>query len=221
MPPSKLRFRVSESSDPAVFLEVGRRAAENIARCLEMAGAPLRGGARVLDFGCGCGRTLRWLVREYPDVEWSGCDVDGEAVEWCRGHLSGDFEVNGPTPPLPFGEGAFDAVIGLSVFTHLDEDLQRAWVPELRRVLKADGVLLLSFYAPHVWQGVDEAASIEGGGFVFRRSGKLKGIVPEWYQTAFQNRERIRALLGAEFGSVEFIERGFGDHDGVVGRGEL
>ena len=60
------------------------------------------------------------------------------------------------------------------------------------------------------------AAEIDRGEFVFRRSTKLKGIVPEGYHTALQNRDRIRRMLGEWFGRVEFVDRGFGDHDGVV-----
>ena len=88
-----------------------------------------------LDFGCGCGRTLRWLTREWRDVSWHGTDVDAEAVGWCRSHLPGRFEVNGPMPPLPFPNASFDLVLGVSVFTHLDEPVQRGWAAELRRVL--------------------------------------------------------------------------------------
>jgi SAM-dependent methyltransferase len=218
LPPAKLRFRVGESSDPAEFSEVGRRTAANVARCFEAAGAPLASLKDVLDFGCGCGRTLRWLTPEYPQVRWYGSDIDAEAIEWCRAHLPGVYKTNPPHPPLPFTDSAFDAVFGVSVFTHLDEATQRAWVPELRRVLKPGGVLLLSFYSPRVWQDSEEASSIANGAFVFRRSTKLKGIVPDWYHTAFQNRERIDELLRSAFDSVQFIDAGFGDHDAVAVR---
>lgn len=216
LPPSKLRFRVGESSDPAAFLEVGRRAAGHVVEGLHAAGRPVDTARDVLDFGCGCGRTLRWLTAQFPAVRWHGTDVDAEAIAWCRDHLPGNYKTNPKLPPLPFADAQFDAVVGLSVFTHLDEELQSAWVPELRRVLKPGGVLLVSFYAPHVWQNTEEAAAVAGGRFVFSRSSKLKGIVPDWYQTAFQNRARIEALLGASFESVRFIERGFGDHDAVA-----
>ena len=45
-----------------------------------------------------------------------------------------------------------------------------------------------------MWQAADDAAEIAGGRFILRRSAKLKGILPDWYQTAFQSRERIEAL---------------------------
>jgi SAM-dependent methyltransferase len=216
LPPAKLRFRVSESSHPDEFIEVGRRTAGNVAHCFETVGRPLASVHDVLDFGCGCGRTLAWLTRQYPQVRWYGADVDSEAIEWCRGRLPGVYKTNPPQPPLPFGDGSFDAVFAVSVFTHLDEATQRAWVPELRRVLKPGGILLLSFYSPRVWQDSQDAASVANGAFVFRTSTKLKGIVPDWYHTAFQNRERIERLLRNTFGSTRFIDAGFGDHDAVA-----
>lgn len=171
---------------------------------------------RALDFGCGCGRTLTWLIRQFPHVDWHGCDVDREAIEWCRGNLPGTFAVNGPLPPLPFESESLDLVVGVSVFTHLDEEFQRAWVPELCRVLKTGGILLLSFYSDRVWDQSPDAERIRSGAFVFRTSTKLKGIVPDWYHTALQNRHRVEALLRASFDSVTILGRGFGDHDAAA-----
>ena len=47
-------------------------------------------------------------------------------------------------PPLPFDDGFFDFVFSISVFTHIPEDMQFAWLSELRRVLKVGGTALLS-----------------------------------------------------------------------------
>jgi len=46
-------------------------------------------------------------------------------------------------PPLPFPDNSFDLIYAVSVFTHLSEEHQRTWLPELRRVLRPGGRLLL------------------------------------------------------------------------------
>src|SRR5207244_9030240 len=90
----------------------------------------------------GCGRVMRrW--RDLDGVH--GSDTNAEAVAWCRANLPfGRFETNGLAPPLAFADDSFDLVYALSVFTHLTVDLQRAWLGELRRVLRPRGLLLLT-----------------------------------------------------------------------------
>jgi len=59
--------------------------------------------------------------------QFSGCDVDAAAIEWCQNNLRQmDFEVTEAHPPLPYQDGAFELVFGVSVFTHLNEDFQQA-----------------------------------------------------------------------------------------------
>src|SRR5690242_3376239 len=62
LPPAKLRVRVAGNADPAWFLEGGRLAAETLRGSLERTGKSLEDMAAILDFGCGCGRVMRWLA---------------------------------------------------------------------------------------------------------------------------------------------------------------
>jgi len=217
VPPARLRFRVGEDSRLSAFLEVGRRTAENLEAALATEGFRFTPGKVVLDFGCGCGRTLRWLIDRFAEVRWHGVDVDSEAIEWCRAHLpSADFASGAPLPPLRFPDAMFDLVFAVSVFTHLNENFQRAWIAELERILKPGGILLISVYSESVWRAQPEASVVETGGFVFRESQKLKGILPDWYHTALESRERIKSLLAARFARVDYLERALGDHDVAV-----
>jgi SAM-dependent methyltransferase len=138
LPPRRLMVRVAGTADADWFLRSGRAAYDAI-----LAHVPLAELADVLDFGCGCGRVTRYWA-EFPGGV-SGSDLDRPAVEWCRRNLPfARFEVNDLAPPLPFGDGSFDLVYALSVFTHLTEPLQLAWRDELRRVVRPNGVLLLT-----------------------------------------------------------------------------
>jgi SAM-dependent methyltransferase len=103
-------------------------------------------GKRVLDFGCGAGRTLRHFQPEAGQAEFVGCDIDAESIGWVNSHLSGTARgvVSGEWPPLPFADDSFDLVYALSVFTHLT-DSWSAWLLELRRVLAPGGLLIASF----------------------------------------------------------------------------
>ncbi len=76
LPPPELRFRVAGTPSARSFLEVGESSGREIERCLEESGIRLGSLRRVLDFGVGCGRTVTWLSRRFPSVEFFGVDVD-------------------------------------------------------------------------------------------------------------------------------------------------
>ena len=83
----------------------------------------------------------------------TGADIDAENIAWCQANLHGGRFLTAPLwPPLDLPDACFDAVIGLSVMTHLTAEAQRAWLGEIRRILKPGGVALISF-------GGDGAAS--------------------------------------------------------------
>jgi SAM-dependent methyltransferase len=103
-------------------------------------------GRRVLDFGCGAGRTLRQFLAEAETAEVWGADVDAASVEWLTRHLCPPLHAVrcGERPPLPFADGSVDLAWAISVFTHLT-DASAAWLLELHRVLRPDGLLMASY----------------------------------------------------------------------------
>jgi len=74
-----------------------------------------------------------------------GTDYNPAGIAWAKENLKDvAFATNRLEPPLPYGDSAFDLVYAISVFTHLPEALQRAWIEELHRVLEPGGILLLT-----------------------------------------------------------------------------
>lgn len=107
---------------------------------------PLLSGASVLDWGAGCGRLTRWFV-DRGAANVVGIDVDAENVEWCKSNLPGaEFKAVELFPPTPFSAASFDLVFANSVLTHLTKKAMTAWLGEVRRVLKPDGLALLSYH---------------------------------------------------------------------------
>ncbi|MGE4157746.1 MAG: class I SAM-dependent methyltransferase [Planctomycetota bacterium] len=107
-------------------------------------------GGRVLEVGCGTGANLRDLRK----LGWSvtGVDLAPEALAHCR-----DLPVlraNG-LKPLPFKDGAFDAVVMLDVLEHLED--VAPLIAETRRVLRTKGVVMVMVPAdPSLWSYWDE-----------------------------------------------------------------
>jgi SAM-dependent methyltransferase len=144
LPPTELIYQTAGTVSPAAYVESGRMTAESIWTTLAGHGADLKRVGALLDFGCGCGRVTRaWSGM--PGVDVHGCDYNARLVAWCARNLPfGTFVVNGLAPPLPYSDERFGFVYAISVFTHLPEDLQTAWLAELRRVTRPGGLLLLT-----------------------------------------------------------------------------
>ena len=165
-PPLELMVRVGgvrgEADQRAAYERMGRQARDRILQVLP-AGWSLR-GKRVLDFGCGAGRTLRYLLPEAEECELWGCDIDGPSVEWVKRHLSPPITAfqNDEVPPLDCADESFDLIIALSVFTHLTEHWA-AWMLDLHRVLRPGGLLIATFCGPERGSRVvDEHVAGEG-----------------------------------------------------------
>jgi len=188
LPPDHLQIRQVAGVWGPLFFSEGRVIFDQLAEAFRAAGRPLGQAAAVLDFGCGCGRVLR-SFRDVPHAgEVWGSDLDAEAIEWNRAHLGdiAQFHANAALPPTEFRTGQFEAIYAVSVFTHLPEELQFAWLTELRRILRPGGVLVASLHGAHYWQNAapDVRAEVESRGFAYRTGNRTDGL-PDFYMVAF------------------------------------
>lgn len=128
-----------------VFIRQGTRMFEVIEKCILEFGfsKPIR-DLTVLDFGCGNGRVALPFYFKYSKPNMC-IDVDSDVVEYLKQIIPG---ANPSTslykPPLPIADQTFDVVYAISVWTHLPEELQAAWLAEISRILKEGGLALIS-----------------------------------------------------------------------------
>lgn len=100
---------------------------------------------RILDWGCGPGRIVRHFPLLLPHAEIHGTDYNEKYIRWCKENLNEiNFSVNNVDPPTYFNNSFFDAVTGLSIFTHLSEKNHFDWINELHRIIKFRGGLLIT-----------------------------------------------------------------------------
>lgn len=173
LPPARLIFLVQGTRSVQEFLTDGGATAQEVMRILKANGVEIDRLKAILDFGCGCGRVLRHF-HAIPGVRLCGSDYNRLPIEWCQRNLRfAQFEVNGVSPPLAYQDGQFDLIYALSVFTHLPEDLQFAWLSELSRVLKGGGHLLMTThgecYLPYMSE--EERKCFRSGQLVVREAG--------------------------------------------------
>jgi len=117
---------------------------------------PLSEYRNILDFGCGVGRLAR-MFKGHPGTI-AGCDIDHRHIEWVDTTL--DFveaKLSGVKPPIPYKNAEFEALISISIFTHLNERSQDQFLAELARVTAPDGLLFLTVHGERALQrAIDE-----------------------------------------------------------------
>lgn len=189
---------------------------------------------RMLDWGCGSGRLSRLFLKSRPGPEVFGCDIDAEAVAWCRDNLpEGRFSHSGPLPPLPFPDGFFPLVIAYSVFTHLTRETQLAWLDEMRRIIAPRGILLASIHGPlaascsfpdpepsriaKLFARRRVPAVLKDGFFDAGEDRALAGVAPAgYYRGVFQTPEWTRREWSRFFRVVEIRAGGMNSYQDLV-----
>jgi SAM-dependent methyltransferase len=219
VPPAHLRKRVHGDEALDGFERIGWRVAYDIlsaTRAERVSDSP----RRILDFGCGCGRVLRFYSKMTGPAEFYGSDIDPEAIAWCNAQLShlAKFVVNPPEPPLPFEDGFFDFLFLISVFTHLPEEMEHAWLSELRRVTKPGGLVLLTSHgehllAPHLSE--EALTQFQAAGFHYHVGAGTDGL-PSFYQTSYHTDEYLRNRWGGFFEIEALIKKGIANHQDLI-----
>jgi SAM-dependent methyltransferase len=137
--------RTLTGTDGVTSLREGFKIYRMIADACARSGAPIEPSTRVLDFGCGWGRILRFFMRDVlPDrlvgVDCLPLSVDActQSNPWC------EFQLISAMPPTTLTTGSFDVVFLYSVFSHLSEAAHRRWIPEFFRMLRPGGLLIAS-----------------------------------------------------------------------------
>jgi hypothetical protein len=104
------------------------------------------------------------------------------------------------------------------VFTHLNEDYQRAWLEELARVASPGGIVLLTVHGPLCAQELPQASQdrLRAKGFLFHQTDSTKGLFPDWYQASFQTPAQVRESFGRYFDVLAHLPMGLNDHQDIV-----
>ena len=199
-PPAALRARVAGTADLDWFKESAQMGLDDIDAALIASGTQLAAFERIYDFGCGCGRLTIPLATRVGAERLTATDNDATATAWLGARLPGARVEASPTlPPLAYADGEFDLIIGWSIFTHLPEDYQDAWLPELARVLVPGGLALLTVSGMTSFDVLGAAAddpvrnALPGAGFIYydKNYGPDSPFEP-YYQTAFHHPHYIR-----------------------------
>jgi len=105
--------------------------------------------AKICEWGCGPARLIRHFgaILNDSSINIYGTDYNKKTIEWCKKNIPDvTFQENNLRPPLNFLDNTFDFLYCISVFTHLSKELQLEWLEECFRVLRSDGIFLMSVH---------------------------------------------------------------------------
>ena len=107
-------------------------------------------GRRLLDFGCGAGRTLRHFLDQADSAEIWGSDIDAESIDWLQRNLCPPLHCaaqRGRAGPA-VRRRATSTSSGRSRCSPTWWTRWAPWLLELHRVLADDGILIATTIGP-------------------------------------------------------------------------
>lgn len=161
-------------------------------------------GATILDWGCGPGRITRHLPALLPNATVFATDYNEVYVQWCGDNLKGiNCSLNSLNPPTSYEDSFFDAIIGISIFTHLSLRNHIDWINELHRIIKPGGLAFITTqgvsYRPKLL--AEEQLKFDKGELVTREDIKEGNRL----FSAFQPPQFIKELITGKFEIIDFI----------------
>ncbi len=98
----------------------------------------------VLDAACGCGFGSDILASQAKEVY--AIDIAEEAIAYARATYQKNnlFFKTANIASLPFPDETFDVVVSFETIEHVDAQTQNVFLQEIKRVLKANGLLIIS-----------------------------------------------------------------------------
>ena len=218
IPPHFLIQAFTNSVEIRPLIENGKLAAEFVIRKAAEHGKPLQPGNTFLDFGCGSGRVLRHIP-QLTGAGVIGTDLYKPAIEWCRRHYPfGKFMDGILQPPLALEDDSVDAMLALSVLTHLNYENCGAWLREWKRIMKPGSIAAVSFHGDGFvdaafsedlpGRAYIEANLAKNDGVAFMDNKAWQGIFPDEYQTTYHTFEHVRREWGKIFEIVEILPSG-------------
>lgn len=98
----------------------------------------------VLDSACGDGYGSSLLAESAFKV--IGLDIDEAVIEKANQKYGNSklSYITGSIEKLPFDDAMFDIIVSYETIEHVNETIQNSFLNEIRRVLKPDGILIIS-----------------------------------------------------------------------------
>jgi ubiquinone/menaquinone biosynthesis C-methylase UbiE len=143
--PPNSNMRRTSSSWITHYYQSGINTGLPIATACRLHRLDLRPGTRVLDFGAGVGRQVRFFSKEFPGLKLFACDVEKSHIDWLtNAYPSVECHQSNYLPPLKFGDASLDLIYSVSIFSHITKEHASLWLNEFARIVRPGGMACLT-----------------------------------------------------------------------------
>lgn len=159
--PDISKIGIYSDSDIVYHVGGGLATAIEISAKSEQHNHPFESAGKVLDFGCGTSRVLRYMVEFLPGPQYYGSEVFRDNIDYGKSvfpeviYLHHD---NHPSIDVP--DRTFDIIYAYSIFTHLEEKLHLKWLSELHRILQNEGIIILTIHGKTILKRCKDEESV-------------------------------------------------------------
>jgi len=151
----------------------------------------------VLDFACGFGRSLRFMVAMLPEARIVASELQPEALEFVASTFDVPTVASHADPAMFSVDERFDLVWVASLFTHLPEPLFSGWLHKLYSLLSPRGVLCFSARDASL---LSAAEKMPESGFLYQQISENSGLSAQIYGTTYVTEQYVSAALRAAIG---------------------
>lgn len=162
----------------------------------------IKDGQAIADIGCGNGRFYAFLKKSQKKVNYTGVDNSKKLLEKAKKEHKTNF-IYGDLLKIPLKDKTQDIVVSIAALHHIPtEKLRKKAISNLHRILKKDGILIITVWNLH--QPKYEK-------HIGKKYGPQDSLIPwgksgiERYYYAFKP-EELKGLLEEKFKVIKFYK---------------
>ncbi len=159
---------------------------------------------KFLDFACGYGRLLRFLVHSLPTAHIHAAEIMPEAVEHARRRYQVTALQSTERPQDFHSEQRYDVIWVASLFSHLPDELFADWLRRLHDLLSNDGVLC---FTVHDQALLPPDMPLPPSGLLYIEGSENEELSPNIYGTTFVNEAYVRTAVAKVLGENSSVWR--------------
>jgi 2-polyprenyl-3-methyl-5-hydroxy-6-metoxy-1,4-benzoquinol methylase len=181
----------------------------NMESVLRDVGRSLRQVNSYLEFACGYGKLIRFLVHRLGREKITASDISRDAVDFVRATFGVQGFYSAAHPDELNHAGKYDVINVFSLFSHLPLSTWGPWLKRLYAMLNDDGLLLFSTLGMYWYNRLTEEGAVCGykkegfrqlaDGFYYSEENETRGrLGGDIYGIAIVTEDFVRAVVASQ-----------------------